>query len=81
MLALLAEAPVVKNSVYNTPVETWKAEHLKQIVETVKGVKVELSHNGELGGPLCDGQRFMKEFNFQLRVLEQRFEGMKQLGV
>ena len=79
MLAVLAEAPVVRSCVYNTPVETWKAQHLKEIVEAVKGVKVELSDNGELGGPICTGQRFTQEFNFQLCGLEQRFEAMRQL--
>jgi nucleoside-diphosphate-sugar epimerase len=80
MLAVLAEAPVVRSSVYNTPVETWKAQYLKEIVEAVKGVRVELSDNGELGGPICYGQRFTKEFNFHLRGLEQRFEMMKRVG-
>lgn len=75
MLITLAESPELRSSIYNTPVETWEASHLKEVIEGVKNVRVELSPDGTHGGPLCDGSRFIREFGFQLRGLRERLSG------
>jgi nucleoside-diphosphate-sugar epimerase len=72
MLVTLAESFPVRHAVYNTPVEIWKASHLKEVIEEVRDVRVELGQNGTHGGPLCDGSRFAEEFGFQLRGLRER---------
>jgi len=72
MLVTLADAPIVCHSIYNTPVETWKAIDLKKVIEDLRGVRVELEQNGTHAGPLCDGSRFAAEFGFQLRGLRER---------
>lgn len=72
MLVTLAEASAVRRRVYNAPVEVWKASHLKEVLEEVRGVRVELCQDGAHGGPICDGSRFAGEFGFQLRGLRER---------
>jgi len=72
MLVTLAESSVVRRSVYNTPVEMWKASHLKEVMEEARGVRVELGQDGAHAGALCDGSRFAAEFGFQLRGLRER---------
>jgi nucleoside-diphosphate-sugar epimerase len=72
MLVTLAESSVVRRSVYNTPVEMWKASHLKEVMEEARGVRVELGQDGAHGSPLCDGSRCAGEFGFQLRGLRER---------
>jgi len=72
MLVTLAESSVVRRSVYNTPVEMWKASHLKEIMEEARGVRVELGQDGAHAGALCDGSHFAAEFGFQLRGLRER---------
>ena len=37
MLITLSEASVVRSSIYNTPVEVWKARDFKQVVEETWG--------------------------------------------
>ncbi len=69
MLVLLAEAPEVRSSIYNTPVELWKANRLKTVVEETTGIHVELE-GGANGGPICDGSRFAHKFGFRLRGLQ-----------
>lgn len=75
MLTTLAETSNVRNSIYNTPVELWEARHLKEVVEEVSGLRVELRQDGAFGGPTCDGNRFTREFGFQLRGLRERLAG------
>jgi nucleoside-diphosphate-sugar epimerase len=72
MLITLSEPCRVRHSVYNTPVEMWEASHLKEVLEKVRGVRVELGQDGAQGGPSCDGSRFAEEFSFQLRGLRER---------
>lgn len=75
MLVILAEAPQVLRPFYNTPVENLEARQLKEVVEEVKGVRIELGRDGAHGGPLCDGSRFAEEFGFHLRGLRERLSG------
>ncbi|HKV61952.1 MAG TPA: NAD(P)-dependent oxidoreductase [Candidatus Acidoferrum sp.] len=72
MLVTLAETSKVPSSIYNTPVETWKVRHLKELVEEARGVRVELGRDGAHGGPTSDGSRFAGEFGFQLLGLRER---------
>jgi len=53
MLILLAETPHLDHVMYNTPVELWEAQRLKQVVEQRQGICIELSPNGSSGGPGC----------------------------
>jgi len=69
MLFTLAEAPGMSRSVYNTPAEIWEAKHLKEVIEKLRGVRVELGPAVAHGGPICDGSRFAREFGFQVRGL------------
>jgi len=66
MLITLADAAATNATFYNTPVETWTAEQLKRVIEEVRGIPVELEPGGSHGGPLCDGNRFAREFGFRL---------------
>ena len=70
MLEILASAPVLRHSAYNTPAETWEAAALKQTVEEVTGIRVQLGTDN--GGPLSDGSQFAREFHFQPRGLQHR---------
>jgi len=72
MLFTLAETAEMSSFVYNTPVETWEARHLKEAVEGLRGIRVELGPQGAHGGPICDGSRFAREFGFHLRGLRDR---------
>lgn len=72
MLVTLAETSEVRGSIYNTPVELWEARHLKEVVEQVRGIRVELGLPEAIGGPICDGGRFAQEFGTQLRGLRER---------
>lgn len=72
MLVTLAETPEVHSTIYNTPVELWEARHLKEVIEEVRGIRVELGPDGAMGGPICDGSRFVREFGIQLRGLRER---------
>jgi nucleoside-diphosphate-sugar epimerase len=72
MLITLADTPQVGSSVYNTPVELWEAKRLKEVIEKVRHNRVELGQEGAMGGPICDGSRFAREFGVQLRGLRER---------
>jgi nucleoside-diphosphate-sugar epimerase len=73
MLIILAETPVMRSFVYNTPVELWETHRLKAVVEEARGIPVTLDDGGAGdAGPLCDGSRFAREFAFQLRGLRDR---------
>jgi nucleoside-diphosphate-sugar epimerase len=77
MLLVLVEAAEIGSCVYNTPAEIWEARHLKEVVEEVIGIRVELGQIGSHGGPLCDGSRFVQEFGFQLRGLRDHLSDRK----
>jgi nucleoside-diphosphate-sugar epimerase len=72
MLVTLAETPQVRSSIYNTPVELWEARRLKEVIEEVRRNRIELGQDGAMGGPICDGSRFTREFGVQLRGLRER---------
>jgi len=69
MLVRLVDAVEIGSLVYNTPVEIWEARQLKEVIEEAIAVRVELGRSGVHGGPTCDGNRFAREFRFQLRGL------------
>ena len=69
MLITLADTVAMSSTVYNTPAETWKAKHFKQVIEELRGLSVQLTQGEAQGGPLCDGSRFEREFGFRLRGL------------
>jgi nucleoside-diphosphate-sugar epimerase len=75
MLFTLAEIAEMSSFVYNTPVEVWEARQLKEAIEELRGIRVELGPDAALGGPICDGSRFAREFGFQLRGLRDRLSG------
>lgn len=72
MLFTLTETAGMSSFVYNTPVEVWEARHLKEVIEELRGIRVELGPEGSHGGPICNGSRFAGEFGFQLRGLRER---------
>lgn len=75
MLFTLAEIAEMSSFVYNTPVEIWEARHLKQAIEELRGIRVELGPEAAHGGPICDGSRFAREFGFHLSGLRDRLSG------
>ena len=78
MLVALAETSEVRSSIYHTPVEMWKARHLKERVEEVRGVRVELGGDRAHGGPPCDGSLFARDFGFKLLGLRERLSGCQR---
>ena len=72
MLFTLSETAGMGSFVYNTPVEVWDAKGLKEVVEQLRGIRIELGPELSHGGPACNGNRFAREFGFQLRGLRQR---------
>ncbi len=72
MLVTLADAGEVRKPIYNNAAEIWEARALKELVEEVRGLRVELGSEGVHGGAICDGGRFAQEFGFQLRGLRER---------
>ena len=68
-LVTLAEAAQMNSFIYNTPAEVWEARQLKELIEQLRGIRVELEPGGAHGGPTCDGSRFVREFGFQLHEL------------
>lgn len=69
MLFTLADTVEMSSFIYNTPVEIWEAGKLKEAIEELRGIRVELGPKGAHGGPLCDGGRFEREFGFHLQGL------------
>ena len=65
MLSILLEAKV-NHCIYNTPVEVWETRRLKELIENVRRIPVELDTAGSGGGPRCDGSRFEQEFGFHI---------------
>jgi nucleoside-diphosphate-sugar epimerase len=79
MLFTLTEATKMDSFVYNTPAEIWEVKQLKELVEKLRGVRVELGPEGAGGGPMCDGSRFEREFRFQLRELPGRLSSCTKI--
>jgi nucleoside-diphosphate-sugar epimerase len=75
MLFILAKATRVNNLIYNTPAEIWEAKQLKELVEKLCGLRVDLGPDEASSGPTCDGGRFAREFSFQLRQLRDYLSG------
>ncbi len=69
MLVTLADTPEMFSFVYNTPVEIWEPRRLKEVIEELRSIRVDLGPDLAHGGPMCDGSRFAREFGFQLRSL------------
>ncbi|HYL15489.1 MAG TPA: NAD(P)-dependent oxidoreductase [Terriglobales bacterium] len=78
MLVTLVDAVEIGSLVYNTPVEIWETRHLKEVIEAAVGVRVELGDSGVHGGPTCDGDRFTREFRFQLRGLRDHLSDSRR---
>jgi len=72
MLFTLVEAAEMGSFIYNTPVEIWEARRLKEVIEELRGIRVQLAPEAAHGGPICDGSRFTREFGFQLRGVRDR---------
>ena len=72
MLFVLAHKARIRRCIYNTPVELWEARRLKETIEELRGIRVELGLEGSHGGPICNGSRFAREFEFQLRSIRER---------
>ena len=75
MLFTLVKATEVSSFVYNAPAEIWEAKELREFVEKLRGIRVQLGPEGAWGGPMCDGGRFAREFKFHLRELRDHFSG------
>jgi UDP-glucuronate 4-epimerase len=73
MLFTLTETTGMSSFVYNTPAELWEARRLKEAIEELRGIRVELGPEGAHGGPMCDGSRFAREFGFRLKDLREHF--------
>jgi len=76
MLVTLVQAPKVDSFSYNSPAEIWQTKELKELVEGLRGVHVQLGPEATAGGPVCEGSRFAKEFKFQLCGLRERFQAV-----
>ena len=76
MLVILAEAPTLKHSIYNTPAESWEVNNLKKLVEERRGGRVELGPTDARGGPLCNGTRFSQEFGFDVQGISARLSAI-----
>src|SRR5437588_1182952 len=74
MFSTLVRAAEIRHSLYNTPVEIWEAKQLKEVLEELRGIRMELGPEQAHGGPQSDGSRFAQEFGFQLRGLREYLE-------
>jgi len=79
MLFTLTKATKMDSFVYNTPAEIWEVKQLKELVEKLRGVRVELVPEGARGGPMCDGSRFAREFGFKPRELHDHLSGCTKI--
>jgi nucleoside-diphosphate-sugar epimerase len=73
-LTLLASKPNLERAIYNSPAEHWRADKLKQAVESLNAnVSLELTA-GSAGGqpPIADGSRFAAEFGWHADPLAGR---------
>jgi nucleoside-diphosphate-sugar epimerase len=74
MLIVLLDAENVQHSSYNTVAEVWTAAELKEAIESVRRIKVDLMKPYTHGGPICDGALFGHEFNFAITGLRDRLQ-------
>jgi len=74
MLLILLDSANVQHLSYNTVAEVWTAGELKELVESVRRITVELSQPYTHGGPICDGALFAREFNFAITGLRDRLQ-------
>jgi len=74
MLLLLLDSAKVQHVSYNTVAEVWTAGELKELVESVRRITVELTQPYTHGGPICDGALFAREFNFAITGLRDRLQ-------
>jgi nucleoside-diphosphate-sugar epimerase len=77
MLAILAETAHMMSFVYNSAAETWDVKRLKDVIEEIRGIPVEVGQVGVLAGPTCDGDAFAREFGFELVGLRRRLLDLK----
>ena len=78
MLLTLLDSAKIDRCAFNTPCEIWEAGSLKQTVEQIRSIRVELANPEAPGGPQCDGSLFAREFGFRIRGLKERFSAMEQ---
>jgi hypothetical protein len=62
ILFTLFKTTEVNSLVHNTPAEILKVKELKRLVEKLRAIRVELGPETALGGPMCGGSRFAREF-------------------
>jgi hypothetical protein len=74
MLLILLDSANVQHVSYNTVAEVWTAGELKELVESVRRITVELTPPYTHGGPICDGALFAREFNFAITGLRDRLQ-------
>ena len=72
MVMTLADTGELRSSIYNAPAEVWTAGKLKELIEEVRGFRVELVEGAPDGGPMCDGGLFVREFGFHSRGLRSQ---------
>lgn len=75
MLIRIIDAPTIESSVYNTPAEIWEVAALRRLVEEILAWPVELTSDAD-GGPICDGRRFVRDFEFQLNGVRDYLLGI-----
>jgi UDP-glucuronate 4-epimerase len=71
-LVTLMDSGTLTYTAYNTPAEKWQVSELKTLIEETRGLPVVLDPDGADGGPLCDGSRFSREFDFRAKRLRER---------
>lgn len=74
MLLILLDSANIQHVNYNTVAEVWTAAELKELIESVRGITVELTPPYTHGGPICDGALFAHEFNFTITGLRDRVQ-------
>jgi len=74
MLLKLLDSANVQHVSYNTVAEVWTAAELRDLVESVRRITVELTQPHTHGGPICNGALFAHEFNFAITGLRERLQ-------
>jgi len=74
MLLILLDSANLQHVSYNTIAEIWTAAQLKELVESIRRITVELTQPYTHGGPICDGALFACEFNFAITGLRDRLQ-------
>lgn len=77
MLFILTKAPEINSFIYNTPAEVLEVKQLKELAETIRGIRVELGPEEACAGPICDGGRFAREFKFEFQKLRDHLLGLR----